>query len=130
LVRPPSGNQLNSQFIQSIIIDELLQNEERIDLIKIDIEGYEPLAFMGMTKLIQKHNPIIISEFNPWHIEHGAQVSPKSYLSKLSQNDYSLGIIEATGYIVSDLSIDFIMDYWMKIGNPQCNLDLIAYKKS
>lgn len=130
LVRTPQTNQLNSQLIQSIIIDELLENERKINLVKIDIEGYEPLALRGMDKIIKKHNPIIISEFNPWHIEHGTKISPIEYLRQLSKYDYSLSILEPSGSIISDTGVDFIMRYWVKLNNDKQSLDLIAYKNN
>jgi FkbM family methyltransferase len=41
-----------------------LLNTNRIDCIKIDIEGYDLLALRGMTRLIEKHKPIVFAEFN------------------------------------------------------------------
>jgi len=130
LVGAPEKDQLNSQFLPSVRIDELLQNEEKINLIKLDIEGYEPLAFKGMDKILKKHNPVIISEFSPWHIEHRSQITPKEYLKQLSQNDYTLNIIEPSGDIISNVGIDFIMSYWLKFNNDKVHLDLIASRKN
>jgi FkbM family methyltransferase len=66
----------NVQFVQSVAVDELLQTERQINVIKMDIEGYETLALRGMNKLITKHRPIIFTEFSPWHIKTGAKSSP------------------------------------------------------
>ena len=45
-------------------IDKLLGEEDPVDLIKIDVEGFEDHALRGMEKLIQNHKPIIILECN------------------------------------------------------------------
>lgn len=41
-----------------------LEINGRVDFIKIDIEGHEPMAFEGMNHLIQKHQPVILMEFS------------------------------------------------------------------
>jgi FkbM family methyltransferase len=128
LVGVPQEDHLNSQFLPSMMVDELLQNEEKIDLVKLDIEGYEPLAFKGMVEVVKKHNPVIISEFSPWHIEHRSKITPKEYLKLLSQDDYNLSILEPSGEIVSNVDIDFVMDYWVKLNNDKVHLDLMAKK--
>jgi FkbM family methyltransferase len=103
LVRLP--NQSNSQFVQSVRIDELIDNELKINVVKLDVEGYEPLAIKGMDNIIRKHKPIIISEFNPWHIQHGTKMSPKEYLRQLYHYDYSLSILERSGGIIPNVDI-------------------------
>jgi FkbM family methyltransferase len=128
LVRRPEVFQPNSQFIQSVIIDDLLENETKISLVKIDIEGYEPLALRGMDKTIRKFYPVIISEFNPWHIERGSQTSPIDYLRQLSQYGYSFQILESSGEIINDMDTDSIMNYWEKFDNEAHSFDLLAYK--
>lgn len=52
------------QKIKQINLDSINFNC-KIDLIKIDIQGYEYKAFKGMIKLIKNHRPTIISEFWP-----------------------------------------------------------------
>lgn len=46
--------------IESITLDKLLENEERIKLIKIDVEGAEKLVLKGMEKTISKTDYIFI----------------------------------------------------------------------
>jgi FkbM family methyltransferase len=130
LVGIPQTNQSNSQFVQSVAIDELLQNERKISLVKLDIEGYEPLALKGIENILIKHNPIIISEFSPWHIVHRTQIAPKDYLRQLTQHDYSLNILEPSGDTIFNKDIDFIMDYWTRLNDDKQHLDLIAHKNT
>ena len=42
--------------------DELFLNLERLDFIKIDIEGYESIVFANIINTLKKHRPIIQSE--------------------------------------------------------------------
>lgn len=46
------------------IPDKLFCNEERIDFIKMDIEGYELIALQNMTECITKHQPKIQMELS------------------------------------------------------------------
>jgi protein O-GlcNAc transferase len=43
-------------------LDNLLQNESNISIIKLDVEGYEKNALIGAKEIIKKHSPIIIAE--------------------------------------------------------------------
>ncbi|WP_052730231.1 FkbM family methyltransferase [Sphingomonas sp. SRS2] len=54
-----------AEVIQAIPADEILQYEQRLDLIKIDIEGYELPALKGMRQALACHKPKVLCEFNP-----------------------------------------------------------------
>jgi FkbM family methyltransferase len=43
-------------------LDNILQNETNISVIKIDVEGYEKNVLIGAKEIIKKHSPIIIAE--------------------------------------------------------------------
>lgn len=122
----PQSSLANAQFLQSVIVDELLQNEESINVVKMDIEGYEPLALRGMDKIVRKHSPIIITEFSPWHIKRRTQIEPQAYLKQLTGYGYDLHIIDSSGHLVSASDTDFVMNFWGKFGNDKQHLDLIA----
>jgi len=47
--------------------DDLLQ-QAALRLIKIDVEGAEVSVFKGITRLIDKHRPLIIAEYVPDHL--------------------------------------------------------------
>jgi len=121
----PSGNS-NCQLVQAVVVDELLQHESQINVVKMDIEGYETLALKGMDKLIRKHRPTIFTEFSPWHIKYRCQVNPQDYLKQLTQYGYALSIIEFSGTITSVPDSDALMSLWHKFGNAQQHLDLMA----
>ncbi len=122
----PQSSLMNAQFLQSVRVDELLQNEERINVVKMDIEGYEPLALKGMDQSIKKHKPIILAEFSPWHVKHRTQIEPQTYLKQLVGYGYNLRIIEPSGRLVLASGTDFVMNFWEKLGNDKQHLDLMA----
>ncbi len=59
----------SNQYIEmdTIILDNyFIDTEEKIDFIKIDIEGYEYFAFQGMKAILKRNNQIkIMMEFSP-----------------------------------------------------------------
>jgi len=122
----PELSQRNCQFTQSIVIDKILQNEERINVIKIDIEGCEPLALNGLKDIISKHKPIIFTEFSPWHIEHRSKSNPFEYLLQMFSHGYCLSVIEKSGCARLMPSIEYLMLYWEDLNDDKQHLDLIA----
>jgi hypothetical protein len=46
---------------------------DSLDVIKIDIEGREPLAWPGIDVLVRKHRPRAFTEFNPVAIRSHAR---------------------------------------------------------
>ena len=62
-VRAQSGSEEYS--VPTHRLDDVLATLPRLDVIKIDIEGHEPAAWRGMKTLIEKHRPVIFSEFSP-----------------------------------------------------------------
>lgn len=62
----------------------------RIDVIKLDIQGSEPYALMGMAKVLNRNPAItIVTEFWPEGIRQAGWV-PQDYLAHLEQLDFTL----------------------------------------
>ncbi len=60
-----SDRNILQEVIQIKVFDDLFFNDlDRLDFIKIDIEGAELFALEGMVKRIQKFKPIILIEIN------------------------------------------------------------------
>jgi FkbM family methyltransferase len=122
----PESRKINRQFTQSVILDKMLQSEDKINVIKMDIEGYEPLALNGMNEIIRKHRPIVLTEFSPWHIEHRSQFKPYEYLQIILNHGYCLSVIEQSGSALLMTSIESLMLYWESLNNDKQHLDLMA----
>jgi len=110
-------------WIQSVIIDQLLESEERIDVIKMDVEHHEPFALRGMDKIVKKHRPIIFTEFHP-------RTLGQEYLEQIIHYNYRLSIIdyrlENLGEVVEAPNSDFVMDFWRQLNSPIQHLDILA----
>jgi FkbM family methyltransferase len=54
----------------AVTLDDYL--EEPVAFLKVDTEGYEPHVFAGARHFLERHRPLVLSEFNGWwYIEHG-----------------------------------------------------------
>lgn len=65
---PPCSKEGNEgEEVQTETLDELLAANgiDRVDAMKIDVEGAEELVLRGATGCLTRHSPIVIFEFNP-----------------------------------------------------------------
>ena len=71
--------------IECVALDDLIP-EQKVDFIKIDIQGYEYFAFQGMTKIFEKnHHLKIIAELYPYGLKNsGTEVS--EFISLIQKN--------------------------------------------
>jgi len=61
-------------------LDLLLENEVRVDVIKIDIEAREHRAMIGARKTLERFRPVVYSEFTPHAMRNVGGYEPSSYL--------------------------------------------------
>lgn len=93
------NNQPNTKeiTIETITLDEALKDITKIDLIKIDVEGYEPQVIYGAATILKKFTPPLVFEYQPYLYE------PK-YANILSllieQYGYTLHHIETTNKVL------------------------------
>lgn len=114
-------------LVKSVVLDHVLRDIQRIDAIKMDIEGAEPRALRGMNALIQKHRPIIFTEFSPGMISAISQAQPEDYLAALHELDYDIFIVGDDTTRSSPQSSVQVMERFARV---QVNhIDLVAYPK-
>ena len=86
---PPVG----SQQVRSVTLDAFLADEPRIDLIKMDVEGAEGRALQGMRRLLQRHHPVVFTEFTPAALPRISGMLPEAFLDQLRGLEYELFIL-------------------------------------
>ena len=69
----------------------------RVDVVKVDIEGAEPLALRGAAKMMARDRPILISEFYPLALDSSPWGSAQGYLAMLRELGYRLSVIGQQG---------------------------------
>ena len=99
-------------YTQLIRLDEALAHVDRIDLIKMDIEGHEPRALRGARMLIERHRPTLVTEFNPRCLRDVGGVAPVAYAEQLLSHYPRLRVITAFGDDIEFRDAGSLMIYW------------------
>lgn len=96
-----SGQSLEiKRLIPCVRLDDVLHDWDRVDFVKIDIEGAEYKALNGMINTLKKFRPVIISEFSPSLIGWISSVTPETYLEFLINLGYGISVITPEGTLV------------------------------
>lgn len=113
-------------LVRSVKLDDQLRDVERVDVIKIDIEGAEYRALLGAQQLIETHHPIIFSEFSPTGLQHVSNASGEDYLRLLVNHHYQLAILERNGKLIEcQEDVGKVMIYFE--GQKLDHIDIVAY---
>ena len=80
--------------VETVALDKMLADEPHIHLVKMDIEGAEPLALAGMTRLLERHRPLLFTEFHPVSLRDVSGFEPEDYLRALRALGYDLHVID------------------------------------
>jgi hypothetical protein len=51
--------------VRAITVDAFVGSNQRVNFVKIDIEGAEHLALRGMARTLAKQRPVLFIEFHP-----------------------------------------------------------------
>lgn len=70
-------------YAQTVALDEALAWLPRLDLVKMDVEGYEALALDGCRKLMERHRPTLVIEFSPTCMINHQQQDPVALLDRI-----------------------------------------------
>ena len=91
------GNQdQNVELIPVVRLDSFWDKNIKIDMIKLDIEGYESKFLEGAAQTIAKCHPVIYLEYSDLFQRHGSGVPGEVLLSKLIELGYSFDILHRT----------------------------------
>lgn len=83
------GKKGTNFMIETVTLDDFFKDSD-IDVIKMDIEGAEVLAFQGMPQILKEKRPVIFLEMHPSYVESLKQ-NGMDYIDKLlERNDYCI----------------------------------------
>ncbi len=112
-----------SDYVSTQRLDALLAYLDRLDVVKIDIEGHEPVAWPGLRALIEKHRPLIFSEFSPVAIRNHSRSVPEDYLEALFEfANGPIVVLHLDGRRVECASPAEVMQEW-RTANARMNLE-------
>ncbi len=132
--RPVGGA---NAYAQSVVLDEALDHLPAIHLVKMDIEGFEPFALQGCQKLLDRHRPILLTEFNPRCLRDVTHYQPQDYLDTIFGRYPRVRVLTAFGDDVTFTSTAEVMAHWRNRNQDMVNegllpdymlhFDLVAY---
>jgi FkbM family methyltransferase len=77
------------QDIQLKTLDDLLGNQGHVDVIKIDVEGFEWEVLQGAEKILERCKPCIFLEFSPIYYEKEYEGKSEHFITFLIEHGYS-----------------------------------------
>jgi FkbM family methyltransferase len=60
-----SGRATEVFDVRCTTLDEVTAPLDRVDVVKVDVEGAEPLVLAGMEQLVRRHRPDVVMEWSP-----------------------------------------------------------------
>ena len=72
-------------LVECIKLDEVIK--EKVDLMKIDVQGWEPQVIKGAKRIIKKDRPILFLEYTPSEYKNEVMIS---FLKKIYKNVWSI----------------------------------------
>ncbi len=115
---------LVTDTVNMVKVDDIVK--EKVDLIKIDIEGAEYNALKGSINTIKNSLPTIFSEFTPTAMPSVCGITWDNYLKFIINLGYNISVINKE-LIHCDQDINKVYKIFKKEGKD--HLDLIFYKK-
>lgn len=119
-----STSEVNSYGITLARLDDILPEVKSCRLIKMDIEGAEPLCLLGATEFIKRHRPIILSEILPHQIQKVSGHSVADYHHILDRMGYRAFKLE--GFDPNRLE----PADWDKIAGSDIPVNILLYHSS
>lgn len=93
---------------EAAAVDELIRADERVDFVKIDIEGGEYQAFLGMERIIAKQAKTVVFELN----RHMLQTDWEPFAQLLHDYRQTFAkrffVLDATGATV-EIDLDIVL---------------------
>jgi FkbM family methyltransferase len=118
-----------SHPVPCFALDAILPKNRRFGLIKIDTEGAELNALIGLSETIDRDRPVIVSEFSPATLPGISRCSGPEYLRFLIARGYRIGVIERDGSETGfGDDVDGVMGAYLRSGVD--HIDIIAMPSS
>lgn len=104
-----SGQGLQDAYLHSgaatqktdvVTLDSVI-GDTRVDLIKIDVEGAEPLALGGAIGVLSNQRPTILCELNPSLLQTVSQTSEETFVQTIENLGYECRLLTLDGNIGS-----------------------------
>lgn len=100
-------------IVPTFALDDVLPEDHRLDLIKIDVEGAEHRVLDGAHRTLAKWRPIVISEFSLEMSRRVCGGEPADYIAWFLDRGWQLHVVDRqTGKLVPFLQVSELLDWW------------------
>lgn len=104
--------------ISALSLDHYLKesnNVEKVDFIKIDVEGHEMKVLQGAKNTIRKFRPFIYIEFSPGNVDENRQELAQQLMDFAENQDFPVYIIDSGKMVEIDMSslMSYDGDVWI-----------------
>ena len=84
-------NDKNGEIVLAKTLDKILENEQKISLIKVDTQGWEPQVIAGAKNIIKRWRPTVFLEYTPSEYRNNKMIDflKKNYQNIWSINDFA-----------------------------------------
>jgi FkbM family methyltransferase len=114
-----------SRPVPCFALDAILPKDKHFNLVKIDTEGAELNALIGLSETMDRDRPVIVSEFSPGTLPGISHCDGPEYLRFLIAKGYCIGVIERDGSENSfGDDVDGVMDAYSRSGID--HIDILA----
>jgi len=109
--------------VDTVCLDDYFRNcERKVNFIKMDIEGAEPLAIEGMRTLLEKSDNLkIVMEFNPFALRR-AGIVPESHLESMLSYGFTLRMLSRAKPLTIPKLMQNMDIYYARVGDNVCTL--------
>ena len=88
---------MKSPIVPCIPLRALISHDQKVDFLKIDVEGAEYLALANVRELLARWRPMIASEFSPGLLQSNSGISGREYLEFFAELGYEFEVIDDSG---------------------------------
>jgi FkbM family methyltransferase len=114
-----------SRPVPCFALNAILPKDQHFNLVKIDTEGAELNALIGLSETMDRDRPVIVSEFSPGMLPGISHCSGPEYLRFLLAKGYRIGVIEQDGSENNfGDDVDGVMDAYSRSGVD--HIDILA----
>jgi|GEM_PF-291907 len=107
--------------VPAVVLDDML-DLPRLDLVKIDVSGMEPLALRGLERHLQRHRPLLVSEFHPQALRAASGIEAIDFLRWLRRFYPAITVLHRDGRRERCADEQGVIDAW-RTANAAAGLD-------
>jgi FkbM family methyltransferase len=100
-------------IVPTFPLDDLVGESERIDLVKIDVEGAEHRVVLGGQKTLERCRPVVVSELSLEMCKRISGTEPAEFLRWFTSRGWTLNVIDAdTGELRPFATPEDLLSWW------------------